>query len=98
MIKTFLALEIRNNLDWLLRFLALEASDFSARILFLDLAVFWLLRLFCAGCASSFSSQFSICILLPSCFLSPTYTEAIGPIAEVVFRMEVSGVASLLNP
>ncbi len=32
---------MRNNPDWLLKFLAWEAFDFSARIHFLDLAVFY---------------------------------------------------------
>ena len=36
-------LEIRNNLDWLLKILVLEVFAFSARIHFLDLALFGLL-------------------------------------------------------
>ncbi len=47
-VKAFLPLAVKNNPDWP-RFLALEASTFSARIYFLDLAVFLLLRLFYAG-------------------------------------------------
>ncbi len=57
LVKLFLVPEIKNDLDWLTRFLALKASAFLARIYFLDLAVFWPLQLFYAG---SFSSQFSI--------------------------------------
>ncbi len=82
-------------------FLALEASDFSAWIYFLDLAVFWPfgwpLQLFYIGCAGSFSFLLTW-ILLPSCSSSLTSVEAAGPTAEVVFRIEVSRVASLLNP
>ena len=40
LINTFLALEVKNNSDWLLIFLALEASAFSIWIYFLNLAVF----------------------------------------------------------
>ena len=40
LVKAFLALVIKKALDWLLRFLALEASTFLAQIHFLDLAVF----------------------------------------------------------
>ena len=89
LVKAFLASGVRNDADWLLRFLALAASDFSARIYFLDFAI-WLLQLFCTG---SFSSRFSTWIPLPSC-LSPTA----GPAAEAVFSIEVSEAASLLNP
>ncbi len=39
LVKAILASAVRNNPDWP-RFLALEASAFSARIHFLDLAVF----------------------------------------------------------
>ncbi len=39
LVKALLASTLRNNPDWL-RFLALEASAFSARIHFLDLAIF----------------------------------------------------------
>ncbi len=100
LVKAFLALGVKNNTDWLLTFLALEVSDFSARIYFLDLAVFWPfswpLQLFYASCISSFSSP-SIWILLSSCFSSLISTEAVGPIAEVVFNIEMSRMTSLLN-
>ncbi len=40
LVNAFQASEVRNNLDWLLRFLAREVSDFFAQIHFLDLVVF----------------------------------------------------------
>ncbi len=43
LIKAFLALELKNDPNWLLRFLALQASAFLAQIYFFDLAVFDLL-------------------------------------------------------
>ncbi len=98
LIKAFLAPEVRNDPDWLLKFLALEASDFFVWIHFLDLAIFWPLWLFYIGCAGFFLSRFFTWILLPSCCSSPTSTEAAGPAVDVVFSMEVSGAASLLNP
>ncbi len=39
-VKAFLALEVKNDPDWLLRFLALKVFTFLARIHFFDLAVF----------------------------------------------------------
>ncbi len=63
LVKAFLVLGIRNDLDWLLRFLALEVFDFFAWINFLDLVVFWpfdwLLQLIYPGYTSFFLSQFS---------------------------------------
>ncbi len=41
LVKAFLAPAVKNNPDWLPRFLALEASIFLVRIHFLDLAIFW---------------------------------------------------------
>ncbi len=87
-------MEVRNNPDWLLKFLALEASDFPARIYLLDLAVFWPFRLFFTGSFSSLSTW----IHLLSCSSSPMPTEAVRPTAEVVFNMKVSEATSLLNP
>ena len=55
-VKVLLAAEVKNNPDWLLKFLALEASDFFAQIHFLDFTVCWFLWLFCA---SFYLSQFS---------------------------------------
>ena len=39
LVKVCLALEVKNNPDWLLRFLALEASNFVPQIHFLDFAI-----------------------------------------------------------
>ncbi len=100
LIKVFLALGVRNNLNWLLRFLALETSDFSTRIHFLNLAIFWpfgwSLQLFCVGYAGFFLFL-STWIHLSSCSSSLTSAEAAEPTAEVVFSMEVSRAANLLN-
>ena len=101
MVKALLALEVRNNPDWLLILLTLEAFAFSARIYFLDLVVFWPfswpLQLFYAG---SFSPlfQFSTWIFLKPYSLFSIPTEAAGPVAEVVFSMKMSRVASLQGP
>ena len=43
MVKAFLASRVRNNYDWLLMFLILEAFAFFAQIYFLNLAIFDLL-------------------------------------------------------
>ena len=40
LIKALLASVVKKAPNWLLRFLALEASTFLARIYFLDLAIF----------------------------------------------------------
>ncbi len=97
--KSLLALDIRNDPDWLLMFLAFEASGFLTQIHFLVLAIFWLfgwsLRL---CCASFLLSQSSIWISLPFCSSSPTSTENARPSTEFIFSMEVNGVAILLNP
>ncbi len=91
LVKALLASVVRNDPKWLLKFLALEALAFLAQIHFLDLAIFWPfwpLQPFCAGYFSPWSST---CILRLPC------SGFAGPAAEVVFSMEVSGAASLLN-
>ncbi len=55
LVKAFLAPKVRNNPDWMPRFLVLKASTFSARIYFLDfLYNFFVLALFYLNLLSGF--------------------------------------------
>ena len=94
MVKAFLAPKVKNARNWLLKFLALETSDFLDQIHFFDFAVCWLLQLFCA----SFYSSRSTWILLLSYSLASIFIDTAGPIAEPVFSIELSEAANLLNP